>query len=77
MHNFKELKVWQKGGKFMIAEGVGRGTDKNFSRFLNLTAGSSFELESLLYAGFDLNYISNNELDEGLQKCQGNSKNAL
>ena len=68
MHNFKELKVWQKGRNFVkaiyvltkkfpkeelfvmtsqmrraaisipsnIAEGAGRGTDKDFSRFIDL-----------------------------------------
>jgi four helix bundle protein len=31
-----------------IAEGSGRGTDKDFSRFLNIALGSAFELETQL-----------------------------
>lgn len=31
-----------------IAEGSGRGTDKDFSRFLKIALGSSYELESQL-----------------------------
>jgi four helix bundle protein len=102
MHNFKELKIWQKGRKFVkdiyiltrkfpkeelivlttqmrraaisipsnIAEGAGRGTDKDFSRFIDIATGSSFELESLIYVGFDLEYYSEEELDIYLEKIQ-------
>jgi len=31
-----------------IAEGAGRNTDKDFSRFLNISVGSAFELETQL-----------------------------
>ena len=90
MHNFKELKVWQKGRKFVkdiylltrnfpqeelfvltsqmrraaisipsnIAEGSGRGSDKDFARFIDIATGSSFELESQLYVASDLEYFS-------------------
>lgn len=102
MHNFKELKIWQKGRKFVkevykitrkfpkeelfvltsqmrraaisipsnIAEGAGRGTDKDFSRFIDIATGSSYELESLIYVGFDLEYYSEEELDIYLEKVQ-------
>jgi four helix bundle protein len=102
MHNFKELKVWQKGRKFVkdiyvltkkfpkeelfvmtsqmrraaisipsnIAEGAGRGTDKDFSRFIDLSAGSAYELESLIYIGYDLDYFSEDEMNMYIIKVQ-------
>ena len=64
-----------------IAEGSGRGTDKEFNRFLDIALGSSFELETQLIIAHELEFLSdesfnnlNNELDEeqkmivGLQK---------
>ncbi len=102
MHNFKELKVWQKGRKFVkdiygltkkfpkeelfvmtsqmrsasisipsnIAEGAGRGSDKDFSRFIDIATGSTYELESLIYVGFDLEYYSEDVLNEYLDRIQ-------
>lgn len=102
MHNFKELKVWQKGRRFVkdiyiltkkfpkeelfvltsqmrratisissnIAEGSGRGTDKDFARFIDMATGSSYELESQLYVACDLDYFSEEELDSYLDKIQ-------
>ena len=40
-----------------IAEGCGRNTDKELSRFLDIANGSSFELETLLQISLDLGYI--------------------
>lgn len=102
MHNFKELKVWQKGRKFVkdiylltmnfpneelfvltsqmrraaisissnIAEGSGRGSDKDFARFIDIATGSSFELESQLYVACDLEYFSEEKLNSYLDKIQ-------
>lgn len=64
-----------------IAEGSGRGTDKDFNRFLDIALGSSFELETQLIIANRLNFLSddsfsllNDQIDEeqkmiiGLQK---------
>jgi len=40
-----------------IAEGCGRSTKKDLSRFLDISIGSSCEAETQLYLAFDLNYI--------------------
>ena len=45
-----------------IAEGSGRGTGKEFSRFLDIAIASSFEMETQLILSCDLNYISESEL---------------
>ncbi len=90
MHNFKELKIWQKAKGIVkdiyvlsetlpqtkryaftsqlqraavsipsnIAEGSGRGTNKDFCHFLDIAISSSYELESLLLIGIDLNYFT-------------------
>lgn len=95
MHNFKELKFWQKArtltkitytvtNKFPkeerfgltnqirrsvvsvssnIAEGCGRGTDKELIRFLDIAQGSLCELESQFILAYDLEFIEQKELD--------------
>ncbi|MDA3853428.1 MAG: four helix bundle protein, partial [Bacteroidales bacterium] len=47
-----------------IAEGAGRGSDKDFSRFLDIALGSAYELETQLHLCFDLSFISQHELDD-------------
>ena len=41
-----------------IAEGAGRGTDRDFCHFLDIARGSLFELETLLILSKDIEYIS-------------------
>lgn len=53
-----------------IAEGSGRGTDKDFSRFLDIAISSSFELETELTLATDLNYISNEQCTPVLNQIQ-------
>ncbi|MBR8537140.1 four helix bundle protein [Carboxylicivirga sediminis] len=51
-----------------IAEGSGRKTSKEFSRFLEIAYSSSLELETQLYVSCDLSFISESKLDEYLFK---------
>lgn len=105
MHNYKELKVWQKGRTLVkdiylasqnfpseekfglrsqlrrcavsipsnIAEGSGRGTNKDFAHFLNIALSSAYELETEIILSYDLSFISeeiHNELTEKAQEIQ-------
>ncbi|MFK7771792.1 MAG: four helix bundle protein [Saprospiraceae bacterium] len=45
-----------------IAEGCGRGTTKDLSKFLDISIGSSCEAETQLYLAFDLNYIDKEKM---------------
>lgn len=46
-----------------IAEGAGRGSDKEFKMFLNYSLGSCFELETQLMISQNLGLINNNQQD--------------
>ena len=95
MHNFRELKIWQKSRMLVkevyiltqgfpkaeqfgltsqirrsavsipsnIAEGCGRDTDKQLKYFLEIASGSSCELETQLLLAFDLEYLTEKELN--------------
>ena len=45
-----------------LAEGVGRGTPGEVSRFSSIALGSAYELETLLVIAGELNYISSEQL---------------
>jgi four helix bundle protein len=47
-----------------IAEGCSRTSNKDFSRFLEISIGSIYEIETQLLIAFDLGYIDQLKLDE-------------
>ncbi len=47
-----------------IAEGSGRITDKELVRFLNISLGSAYELETELTIAFDQQYFEKNTYDD-------------
>ncbi|CAN5248288.1 four helix bundle protein [soil metagenome] len=47
-----------------IAEGCGRGTDKDFRRFLEIANASAFEVECLLILSQNLEFIDNDRADD-------------
>jgi len=50
-----------------IAEGSGRNTNADFAHFLDMSLGSSFELESELIISCDLGFISEQQFNEILK----------
>lgn len=45
-----------------IAEGSSRSSNKDFVRFLTISIGSAYEIETQLLIASDLNFISNKDL---------------
>ncbi len=94
MHNFKNLKIWQKSIDLVteiyllsgvypnseiygltsqtrraavsvplnISEGSAKSSNKDFSRFLEMSLGSINELETTLIIAQNLKYINNEKL---------------
>ncbi|WP_321376081.1 four helix bundle protein [uncultured Draconibacterium sp.] len=57
-----------------IAEGAGRGSNKEFSRFLDISLGSSFELETQIILAHELEFISESEFETLTDKVQEEQK---
>ena len=57
-----------------IAEGSGRGSDKEFIRFLEISITSSFESETQLILSKELNYLSLEYFDKLENKLQSIQK---
>lgn len=53
-----------------IAEGAGRTSDKEFSNFLSISLGSSYELETQLILAKNLFDVDGTEIIEKLQELQ-------
>jgi four helix bundle protein len=51
-----------------LAEGAGRGTNKDFSYFLNISLGSAFELETQLIISEKIGYITIEQLSEKINQ---------
>ncbi len=103
MHNYRELKIWQRSMDFVvkvyevslsfpkeerygltsqlrscavsvpsnISEGAGRGTNKQFKRFLEFSMGSINEAQTQIELAHRVNYINKeiytSLIDEALQ----------
>jgi four helix bundle protein len=46
-----------------IAEGASRSSNKDFTRFLTISLGSCYEIETQLLISFDLGFITKNQLE--------------
>jgi four helix bundle protein len=56
-----------------IAEGCGRNTNPDLNRFLDISNGSSFELETLMILSSDLDFITDEDflkIDSQIQEIQ-------
>ncbi|REG88174.1 four helix bundle protein [Winogradskyella sediminis] len=51
-----------------IAEGSSRNSNKGFARFLQISIGSAYEIETQLLISADLNFILDNELQSCLSE---------
>ena len=53
-----------------LAEGCGRGSDKNFSRFVTISMGSASEAEYFLLLSRDLQFLEATKADSYLQMLE-------
>jgi four helix bundle protein len=52
-----------------IAEGASRSSEKDFGRFLEISLGSVFELETQLRISLELKYVSEIKYNLALEQC--------
>jgi four helix bundle protein len=57
-----------------IAEGAGKGSDKELARFLDIAKGSACELETQIYLAYDQNYCSKDVMWIQIEKIQSIQK---
>lgn len=57
-----------------IAEGFGRGGNREFTNFLSYSRGSNSEVRSQSYRAYDYEYINQEKLDELLERTDKISK---
>ena len=57
-----------------IAEGSSRSSEKEFAHFLQISLGSTFEVETQLIIAYNLKYILKEKLDILLQNLQSIEK---
>lgn len=57
-----------------IAEGSGRNSDKEFNRFLDISLGFSFELETQIIIAHELNFLSDDEFSDLIVQIQEQQK---
>ncbi len=53
-----------------IAEGSGRGSDKDFKRFLSISLSSSFELETQLIIANRLGFVESGNFENSIEKIR-------
>ena len=53
-----------------IAEGFGRGSNKDFRRFLDISRGSLFELQTQLYIAKELKYINKESFEDVFEQSR-------
>jgi four helix bundle protein len=63
-------QIRSSGGSSMdnIAEGFDRGGNKEFNQFLSISRGSTGEVRSQSYRAFDFKYISEDKLNDLLER---------
>jgi four helix bundle protein len=57
-----------------IAEGFGRGGNKEFINFLSISKGSVDEVRSQCYRAYDFNYVSKETLDDLIERTLKQTK---
>jgi four helix bundle protein len=57
-----------------IAEGSGKSSNKDFTRFLEMALSSCFEVETQLILSFDLGYISEDIMNKVCSELQDEQK---